>query len=90
MLKKAAVAKANSIKSMFMASSMKKPTEVRHHRKRGVCLLGGGGGVCMCSLGSVCRVLQKDVDLSSDALLGDLLQDLLSEVDSLTSSLFLG
>uniref|UniRef100_A0A3B3QW26 DNA polymerase n=1 Tax=Paramormyrops kingsleyae TaxID=1676925 RepID=A0A3B3QW26_9TELE len=47
-LKKAAVAKPNSIKSMFMASSMKKPVE-------------------------------KDVDLSSDALLGDILQDLLSE-----------
>ncbi|XP_048866083.1 LOW QUALITY PROTEIN: DNA polymerase alpha catalytic subunit [Brienomyrus brachyistius] len=47
-LKKAAVAKPNSIKSMFMASSMKKPAE-------------------------------KDVDLSGDALLGDILQDLLSE-----------
>ncbi|MBN3304208.1 DPOLA polymerase, partial [Amia calva] len=46
--KKAAVSKPNSIKSMFMASNVKKNTE-------------------------------KDVDLSKDDLLGDLLQDLHSE-----------
>uniref|UniRef100_A0A8C5CSF7 DNA polymerase n=1 Tax=Gadus morhua TaxID=8049 RepID=A0A8C5CSF7_GADMO len=48
-LKKTAVAKPNSIKSLFMNSNVKKPAE-------------------------------KDVDLSKDDLLGDLLQDLHSEV----------
>ncbi|KAG7247620.1 hypothetical protein CRUP_006111, partial [Coryphaenoides rupestris] len=46
--KKTAVAKPNSIKSLFMNSNVKKPAE-------------------------------KDVDLSKDDLLGDLLQDLHSE-----------
>ncbi|KAJ8278149.1 hypothetical protein GJAV_G00084410 [Gymnothorax javanicus] len=50
--KKAAVAKPNSIKSMFMASNVKKPAE-------------------------------RDVDLSKDDLLGNLLQDLHSEKPSI-------
>uniref|UniRef100_A0A674EPE6 Polymerase (DNA directed), alpha 1 n=1 Tax=Salmo trutta TaxID=8032 RepID=A0A674EPE6_SALTR len=48
-IKKAAVAKPNSIKNLFMNSNVKKPAE-------------------------------KDVDLSKDDLLGDILQDLHSEV----------
>ncbi|KAM3860865.1 DNA polymerase alpha catalytic subunit [Diretmus argenteus] len=51
-VKKAAVAKPNSIKSLFMNSNVKKPAE-------------------------------KDVDLSKDDLLGDILQDLHSEKPSL-------
>ncbi|XP_076014458.1 DNA polymerase alpha catalytic subunit [Genypterus blacodes] len=51
-VKKAALAKPNSIKSLFMNSNVKKPAE-------------------------------KDVDLSKDDLLGDLLQDLHSEKPSL-------
>ncbi|KAJ8385816.1 hypothetical protein AAFF_G00181720 [Aldrovandia affinis] len=51
-MKKVAVTKPNSIKNMFMASNLKKPTE-------------------------------RDVDLSKDDLLGDLLQDLHSETPSL-------
>ncbi|XP_061096553.1 DNA polymerase alpha catalytic subunit isoform X2 [Conger conger] len=50
-VKKTAVMKPNSIKSLFMASSVKKPAE-------------------------------RDVDLSKDDLLGDLLQDLHSEKPS--------
>uniref|UniRef100_A0A8C5CAG0 DNA polymerase n=1 Tax=Gadus morhua TaxID=8049 RepID=A0A8C5CAG0_GADMO len=52
-LKKTAVAKPNSIKSLFMNSNVKKPAE-------------------------------KDVDLSKDDLLGDLLQDLHSEPSLMT------
>ncbi|XP_041717792.2 DNA polymerase alpha catalytic subunit isoform X2 [Coregonus clupeaformis] len=51
-IKKAAVAKPNSIKNLFMNSNVKKPAE-------------------------------KDVDLSKDDLLGDILQDLHSERPSL-------
>ncbi|XP_067434009.1 DNA polymerase alpha catalytic subunit [Thunnus thynnus] len=51
-VKKAVVAKPNSIKSLFMNSNVKKPAE-------------------------------KDVDLSKDDLLGDILQDLHSEKPSL-------
>lgn len=50
-IKKAAVSKPNSIKSLFMNSNVKKPAE-------------------------------KDVDLSKDDLLGDILQDLHSEKSS--------
>ncbi|XP_062336085.1 DNA polymerase alpha catalytic subunit isoform X2 [Osmerus eperlanus] len=53
-VKKAAVTKPNSIKSLFMNSNVKKPAE-------------------------------KDVDLSKDDLLGDLLQDLHSEKASILS-----
>ncbi|XP_035271225.1 DNA polymerase alpha catalytic subunit isoform X1 [Anguilla anguilla] len=54
-VKKVAVTKPNSIKSLFMASNVKKPAE-------------------------------RDVDLSKDDLLGDLLQDLHSEKPSLLAA----
>lgn len=87
-VKKAAVAKPNSIKSLFMNSNVKKPAEVCF------CLLylpACIANVTKCVLGIRTQLekrdvlhffslLQKDVDLSQDDLLGDILQDLHSEV----------
>lgn len=82
-VKKAAVAKPNSIKSLFMNSNVKKPAEVR----LGVFLTCISVPHLLYSFRqhNVC-LLQKDVDLSKDDLLGDILQDLHSEVGTVETT----
>lgn len=75
-VKKSVVAKPNTIKSLFMNSNVKRPAEVRWLS----CSFISSVNPTLCLILHVFS--QKDVDLSKDDLLGDILQDLHSEVGS--------
>lgn len=78
-MKKSVVAKPNTIKSLFMNSNVKRPAEVcwRPCSLFIPSLHLDWFLILLCTFFS-----QKDVDLSKDDLLGDILQDLHSDVGS--------